>query len=304
MLVHRLGIRPRYDAARPHPGSMPARPVQLTMVASTAELTGVGSSRSTIARAARAGMIHRIGHGLYAPVPAPDGLLVANRFGVLSHATAGSVHGFDLLDPPGLHVTSPNHRRSPAAGIVVHRAALSIDEVVRSAGLSMTAPLRTAIDCARSLPQDAAVVLLDSGLRTRMFSEAALRRAAESCRGPRSARIRRATALVDPLSESALETLTRLLFHAHGLHPGTQVVIDDRYGFIGRVDFLFPAAALVVEADGFEHHADRASFRRDRRRQNALVAAGYTVLRFSWEDVTARPDHVIALVRNVLAAAS
>ena len=119
--------------------------------------------------------------------------------------------------------------------------------------------------------------------------------------GPRSARLRRAAALADPLSGSALETLARLLFHAHGLRPTLQAVIRDRHGFIARVDFLFEAASLVVETDGYDHHSDRVSFRADRHRQNALLRAGYRVVRFSWDDVTNRPDYVIGTVRALLA---
>jgi very-short-patch-repair endonuclease len=42
---------------------------------------------------------------------------------------------------------------------------------------------------------------------------------------------------------------------------------------------------LAVEADGAEVHAGAASLRRDLRRQNLLVAAGWTLLRFTWADL-------------------
>jgi very-short-patch-repair endonuclease len=57
---------------------------------------------------------------------------------------------------------------------------------------------------------------------------------------------------------------------------------------------------LVVETDGFAFHADRLSYRADRRRTNALVVAGWRVLRFSWEDVLHDPAHVVAVVRKAL----
>ncbi|MGI8814055.1 MAG: endonuclease domain-containing protein [Pseudonocardia sp.] len=52
--------------------------------------------------------------------------------------------------------------------------------------------------------------------------------------------------------------------------------VRDRY----RVDFAFPVARLVVEVDGWAWHSDAARFRSDRARQNALVLAGWAVLRF------------------------
>jgi hypothetical protein len=47
-------------------------------------------------------------------------------------------------------------------------------------------------------------------------------------------------------------------------------------------------------------HHDAATFRRDRQRQNVLVLAGWTVLRFTWSDLTYRPDRVIHDVRTAL----
>ncbi|TAL20866.1 MAG: DUF559 domain-containing protein, partial [Frankiales bacterium] len=67
-----------------------------------------------------------------------------------------------------------------------------------------------------------------------------------------------------------------------------------------RVDFAWPDERLVVEVDGFAFHADRASYRNDRRRTNELVLAGWRVLRFSWEDVVGSPDVVVDQVRRAL----
>ena len=101
-----------------------------------------------------------------------------------------------------------------------------------------------------------------------------------------------------------LESLCRLLLSQAGLAPQvTQLVIRTRTGArIGRVDFAWPAARLVVEVDGFAFHADREAYRKDRRRGNALQRAGWRVLRFSWEDVVGAPDSVVADVRDVLDA--
>ena len=39
---------------------------------------------------------------------------------------------------------------------------------------------------------------------------------------------------------------------------------------------------------------------RDARRQNALVAAGWTVLRFTWHDVVNDPTNVARTIREML----
>jgi very-short-patch-repair endonuclease len=69
---------------------------------------------------------------------------------------------------------------------------------------------------------------------------------------------------------------------------------------VARVDFAWPAARLIVEADGFAYHSDRESYRRDRERLNHLERLGWRVLRFTWEDVVSRPEYVTNLVGAVL----
>jgi very-short-patch-repair endonuclease len=58
---------------------------------------------------------------------------------------------------------------------------------------------------------------------------------------------------------------------------------------------------LVIETDGFEFHSNRAEYRKDRRRANALAERGYVLLRFTYEDIRFRPWAVLAQVAAVLA---
>ena len=48
-------------------------------------------------------------------------------------------------------------------------------------------------------------------------------------------------------------------------------------------DFYWPAHDLIVETDGWEAHRTLAAFRSDRAKDAALTAAGYKVLRFTWD---------------------
>ena len=48
-------------------------------------------------------------------------------------------------------------------------------------------------------------------------------------------------------------------------------------------DFHWPAYGLIVETDGWEAHRTLAAFRSDRAKDAALTAAGYKVLRFTWD---------------------
>ncbi|HET6296152.1 MAG TPA: DUF559 domain-containing protein [Kribbella sp.] len=61
------------------------------------------------------------------------------------------------------------------------------------------------------------------------------------------------------------------------------------------------AARLALEADGYLFHGGRADFAADCRRYDELVAAGWLVLRFTYEQVLSDPDWVIATIRRALA---
>jgi very-short-patch-repair endonuclease len=60
------------------------------------------------------------------------------------------------------------------------------------------------------------------------------------------------------------------------------------------IDIAFPASKVAIEIDGWAFHVDTDTFQRDRQRQNLLVRHGWRVLRFTYRDLVARPDQVIA----------
>jgi len=82
------------------------------------------------------------------------------------------------------------------------------------------------------------------------------------------------------------------------------VEIRDDAGVIGIGDVVFDRMKLVLEVDGLAYHTTPERFERDRRRQNRLVLAGWTVLRFTWRDITARPAYVLATIQDVHATLS
>ena len=71
---------------------------------------------------------------------------------------------------------------------------------------------------------------------------------------------------------------------------------------VARVDFAWPECGVVVEVDGFDYHRERADYLSDRRKSNELTRLGYVLLRYGWEDVVLRPDHVIEEVRGMLSS--
>jgi len=160
----------------------------------------------------------------------------------------------------------------------VHRAEVDPDDRVERDGVWVTGILQTLLDLCRSRPIAEAVVAVDSALRQGRVSVEELTGALRDLPAGRGRdRVARALLLIDPQSGSVLETLCRVLLHQAGLAPDeTQLVVRDAQGrWIGRVDFAWPTARLIVEADGFAFHTDRKSLRADRRRGNALVLEGW-----------------------------
>jgi very-short-patch-repair endonuclease len=110
----------------------------------------------------------------------------------------------------------------------------------------------------------------------------------------------------DPACESVGETRTRLLLTDHGLPVRSQVEICDEVGgLVGRVDLLV-GDRVIVEFDGavkYEGAEGRAALVAEKRREDALRALGYVVVRVTWADL-ASPGRLIAQIRRAMAGLS
>jgi hypothetical protein len=280
-------------------------------VARRRDVLRAGLSRRKLARLVERGQLRLLTPHLVTDVdqPRPDEELVAAAValqGTVSHERAALMWGMELaVDVEGRTITVGRDRsRAQHPGTTVRRADLADHERVARDGVFVTSKVRTVLDLCRTLPMPEAVAVTDSALRRRLVTVKALRQAL--CGLPAGVgreRVARVLALVDPNSGSVLESRARVLLVQAGLTPEeTQLVVRTAAGRrIGRVDFAWPSARLVVEVDGFAFHADRTAYRDDRRRGNALVLAGWRVLRFSWEDVVLHAAEVVSAVRDALA---
>jgi hypothetical protein len=214
----------------------------------------------------------------------------AVAYGIFSYAQARAAGFTEVLIVP------PATRGAARC----YRSAVADDERLVQGPLMVTTPARTAADLAVVLPLEPGVVVLDSAMRAGVRRE----RVEETIRRRRSRVARRTLELADPHSGSVPESQARMVFHFAGLPaPCTQYVIR-LADAIYRADFAWPQYRLVVEIDGREFHIGEGPFQTDRTRQNALLQAGWHVLRFTVADVRFRPEYVIAEIRYGLAAAS
>jgi very-short-patch-repair endonuclease len=61
---------------------------------------------------------------------------------------------------------------------------------------------------------------------------------------------------------------------------------------------------IVLEADSWTWHAEKRDHDRDCARYNAMVVAGWVVLRFTWEHVMNSPEYVVRTIRGASALAA
>jgi very-short-patch-repair endonuclease len=140
-------------------------------------------------------------------------------------------------------------------------------------------------------PVDAAVATFDSAVRKGLVSLEELQRLASVRRG----RFAVVVPLVSELSDSGLESITRVRLGWEGVDCREQVVIDGH-----AVDLLI-GDRLVIQLDGKQHLEDPVQLERDRWQDRRLRRMGYTVLRYGYADVIRNWDATWAEIRSHLA---
>ncbi len=224
---------------------------------------------------------------------------------VTTHLTAGELHGFPIETDARSHVTAMGVHRA-SRNMVIHRVPIQSDDVVCLDGLVMlTNPARTALDCLSIMDSEKGLRLW-SWVSSRQILDARLlrRRIAERSGRPGVVHLRTLLELVENGAVSAAEYRCHQILHEAGIGGWSAgATIRDEAGVIAVADILFARQRLVVEIDGYAAHSSKNAFIRDRRRQNRLVAAGYTILRFTWDDLEHHPLAVIRRIRQALAAA-
>jgi hypothetical protein len=200
----------------------------------------------------------------------------------------------DPFDPIEVVVPSRSGVRS-RPGLIVRRSDVGAGDVVTVRGMRFTSPLRTLSDLCPRLKGVEALALLDAALRLKLTDRPALIHAQSVC-------VRLLGSLAEA-AESPMETRLRWLLVKAGLpRPEVQKPLHDSQGrFVGRADLYYDLARLVVEFDG-GNHRDRLV--EDNRRQNMLINAGYSVLRFTASDIFNRPDTVVAQVSAAAGASA
>jgi very-short-patch-repair endonuclease len=253
------------------------------------QLLGCGLSARGISHRCARGRLRRIHRGVYAVGDAPltqDGVWPAavkacGQGAVLSHQSAAQLSKLlplpDSSGPVHVTVAGTSGRRS-RPGIHVHRStSLTRAEWMIRDAIPLTSPARTLTDLRRVLPHERWEDALD-----------------------------RARVLSLPIGGLSSTEPTRSRFERRLLalcrrHQLPRPEVNARVApFL--LDFLWRNERLVVEADSWEHHRDRAAFEADRARDAELRLRGYTVVRFTWRQLANEPGWVVGTIRGLLGA--
>lgn len=254
------------------------------------------TSRQALEDAVAEGELVRLARGRYAVPELDEARQAAARLhGAASHLSAALLHGWKVKAPPARPcVTVARQRSRVQAGTADVRYGRLTREELES---KVTAPMHTVIDCARSLPFDAALAVADSALRSRKVTRAGLVAAAlDSPRTGRPAAVRVARAASGKAANPFESVLRAIALDV----PGLTVVAQGPVELIGHADLTDPSLKIAIEADSFEHHALPEAFKYDVRRYTAMVRQGWLVVRFVWDDVMHRQDEVRAILGDVV----
>ena len=290
-------------------------------IVSRPELLGAGWSESQVARAVRSGALIRICQGVYRVAGASwsrraaqhAAVLAAGDDAHLSRWTAAELHGIVEPRKGPVDVLLPHPRSSTEGADRLLRASRtrSLPEQDRDqrVGLPVTAPARTLLDLAATVPVSGLSELVAAALRARACSHDDLHEVLDRRRNARGrGRLREVLHLLgDDGAASRSDVEIAALHHlvAAGLpRPAAAFrVHDDQGRFVAEVDLAYPQIRLAIEIDGFRWHSSPARKRADEQRQNRLVLTGWTVLRFSATEVRTHPERLVEVVRAALASA-
>lgn len=282
-------------------------------------LLTAGWSASAVDRAVRRGRLHRLAPGVFRVDGAPfsrsaarhAALAIAGGGALVAGWSAAELHGFAEDRAGPVEVLVPHGTSVPARGPLLHATrtrTLVPEDRTELDGLSVTAPARTLLDLAARRSADRLGELVAAALRGACCTAADLE--ATLAAHPRArgrGRLRAAVALLaddGARSRSDVEVGALQALVDAGL-PRPSVghrVRDERGRFIAEVDLAYPDRRLAIEIDGYRWHSSPARKRADEQRQNRLVLAGWTVLRFSASEVRSHPDRLVASVRAALGA--
>jgi hypothetical protein len=231
--------------------------------------------------------------------------LWAGPLATFSHRTAAALWQLDGVKFDRIEMSGPI-RQHRVEWLVVHRTGPVPKQMQRIRnGLPLTSPARTLVDLAAVCGEDELEQAMEHAFRRRIASPNEVHHALRRMPTRGKAGTGRVLRLLEQglfstEMHSELERQALRMFRRFGLpEPVCQyeVVADDLV--LGFVDFAWPKAKVIVEAEGFQFHSGREEWESDINRYNAMALKGWTVLRLTRGDLR---DRTKAFVKELAKA--
>jgi hypothetical protein len=278
------------------------------------QLQLLGLSKSAVSRRARRGRLHRIHRAVYAVGRSKltgrghwmAAVLACGPNAALSHRSAAGLWGLrpDNRSKSDISLPSPSARAKQA--IEVHRSVtLTANDITGVDGIPCTTVARTLVDLGDVVNCRALERAVEQADVLRLFDlhevQAAIERA-----GPRRGCGLLLSLLEDlqgpTLTASDLEEAFLALCREAALPPpevNAWMTLPD--GTPAKIDFLWRAERLAVEADGGPFHRTRQSRERDARRDQLLRLMAFEPVRFTGRQVAREPAWVRRCLSELIA---
>jgi hypothetical protein len=260
-------------------------------IVTTVQLRACGLSDSAISKRVTAGRLHRVHRGVHAVGHGGmsrearwiAAVFAAGPGALLSHFGA-AVHWriWRGAMPGAIDVVGPRSRIH-ATGVRVHECrSLTSRDRVRRDGIPVTSVARTALDLGDELsPWRLANVLHEAQWR-RILRPREVEDVLRRGRGRAAVTVLRRALELNAIGSAGTKSdfedeVLALLLDLGAPAPLVNVRLDDGAGGTIEVDFHWPRACVILEADG--DHSRARTKREDADRDRRLRAAGWTVIR-------------------------
>jgi hypothetical protein len=284
------------------------------------QLRELGLAAPAVRGRVAAGRLHRIHHTVYSLVPREllkrEGLYMAAVLAcgpdaVLSHRSAAVLHGLRDWGHTKFEVTVPGRSTRAHPGVAVHRSTTLTDaDLTVVNNIPVTTIARTLFDLAEvvhrrplewSFDQADTLEALDLRAIQDQLARNPTRPGAKAVKAVLSEHYIGRTRTASENEELFL-SITRSL----GLPDPecNQFIALPDGGPAIKVDFVWREQRVIVEADSQKWHGSRQRQEIDRRRDQRLTAAGWTVIRTTWRQMTYRPDELRETLLKLLARES
>jgi hypothetical protein len=267
-------------------------------VASRAQLRAAGLAPTTVDYWVRAGRLRVLHRGVYAAGGSAlrvegrrlAAVLACGPGAVLSHRSAAAHWELLPTSQERVDVTAPRSREG-IPGIRLHTSrSLDAQDTTHHEGIPITTISRTLLDLAATTRADQLENALAQAMHLQLYDQRAIDDVIARSNGHRGTNVLKQATRQDPqITKSMWEIrMLGLIRGAHLPEPICNKALHVPDHGECQPDFYWPAYNLIVETDGWEAHRTLAAFRSDRAKDAALTAAGYKVLRFTWdvEDAT------------------